>query len=156
MSTSVLYCTFFIGEQYYGIPVRDVQEVLQSQPMTRAPLAPPAVAGLMNLRGQIVTAVDVRRVLRAHGKEDLSEQMNLVIRHEGSEISLLVDRIGDVVTVEEEEVERPPETLQGMAREFIRGIYPQDEGLLLLVDVHRMLDDDSCLRAASATEEKTI
>lgn len=156
MSASVLYCTFFIGEQYYGIPVSDVQEVLQSQPMTRAPLAPAAVAGLMNLRGQIVTAVDVRRVLRAREKEDISEQMNLVIRHEGSEISLLVDRIGDVVTVEEEAVERPPETLQGMAREFIRGIYPQDEGLLLLVDVHRMLDDDSCLRAASANEEKTI
>lgn len=156
MSNTSLYCTFFIAGQFYGIPVRDVQEVLQSQPMTRAPLAPLAVAGLMNLRGQIVTAVDVRRVLRVGGKPDLSEQMNLVIRHEGSEVSLLVDRIGDVVTVDEDTIARPPETLQGTAREFIRGICPQEGGLLLLMDVHAMLDDDTCMRSVAVVEEKIL
>lgn len=152
MSEQNLYCTFFIGEQFYGIPVGDVQEVLQSQPLTRAPLAPVAVAGLMNLRGQIVTAVDVRRVLRSQAAAQTDDKMNLVIRHENTEISLLVDDIGDVVTVDESRVERPPETLQGMAREFIRGISAL-EGKLLLVDVHRMLDDDSCIRAAHVTEQ---
>lgn len=150
MSDNALYCTFFIGEQFYGIPVSDVQEVLQSQPLTRAPLAPVAIAGLMNLRGQIVTAIDVRRVLRSQAAEHSEEKMNLVIRHASTEVSLLVDQIGDVVTVDEGKVERPPETLQGMAREFIRGISALEGKLLLLVDVHRMLDDDSCVRAAAA------
>ncbi len=153
MNEKNLYCTFFIGDQYYGIPVGDVQEVLQSQPLTRAPLAPTAVAGLMNLRGQIVTAIDVRRVLRSRGGEHAEEKMNLVIRHAGAEVSLLVDRIGDVVTVDESRVERPPETLQGSAREFIRGICPQEGSLLLLMDVHAMLDDESCVRAAQAAEQ---
>ncbi|MGH8492540.1 MAG: chemotaxis protein CheW [Moraxellaceae bacterium] len=152
MSDSTLYCTFFIGEQFYGIPVGDVQEVLQSQPLTRAPLAPAAIAGLMNLRGQIVTAIDVRRVLRSQAADHAEEKMNLVIRHSSGEVSLLVDKIGDVVTVNEAAVERPPETLQGMAREFIRGISALEGKLLLLVDVHRMLDDDSCVRAGLATE----
>jgi len=142
-----LYCTFFIAEQFYGIPVQDVQEVLQAQLMTRAPLAPPAVAGLMNLRGQIVTAIDVRCVMRVREDAIDSERMNLVIRHEGAEVSLLVDRIGDVVTVDENTIESPPETLQGVAREFVRGICPMDGQLLLLVDVHRMMNDDACLRS---------
>ncbi|HEX6592159.1 MAG TPA: chemotaxis protein CheW [Moraxellaceae bacterium] len=152
MNQENLYCTFFIGDQFYGIPVADVQEVLQSQPLTRAPLAPVAVAGLMNLRGQIVTAVDVSRVLRSEAAQQTEEKMNLVIRHESSEVSLLVDRIGDVVPVNEEAVERPPETLQGVAREFIRGISALEGKLLLLVDVHRMLDDESCLRSVSVAE----
>lgn len=160
MSEQNLYCTFYIGDQFYGLPVADVQEVLQSQPLTRAPLAPLAVAGLMNLRGQIVTAVDVRRVLRSQAATpgtnqpvQAEDKMNLVIRHENTEISLLVDNIGDVVTVDETTVERPPETLQGMAREFIRGISALEGRLLLLVDVHRMLDDDSCIRVAHVTEQ---
>lgn len=148
MSDQGLYCTFYVGQQFYGIPVSDVQEVLLSQFLTRAPLAPPAVAGLMNLRGQIVTAIDVRKVFRINEDASLDDRMNVVIRHEGSEVSLLVDRIGDVVGVDEGNVERPPETLQGVAREFIRGIFPQDGKLLLLVDVHRMLNDDACMRAS--------
>ena len=152
MNQENLYCTFFIGDQFYGIPVADVQEVLQSQPLTRAPLAPAAVAGLMNLRGQIVTAVDVSRVLRSEAAQQTEDKMNLVIRHESSEVSLLVDSIGDVVPVDEEAVERPPETLQGVAREFIRGISALEGKLLLLVDVHRMLDDESCLRSVGVAE----
>lgn len=153
MSENKLYCTFFIGEQFYGVPVEDVQEVLQSQPLTRAPLAPAAVAGLMNLRGQIVTAVDVRSVLRSKAAAHVEDKMNIVIRHASSEVSLLVDSIGDVMTVDESRIERPPETLQGMAREFIRGISALEGRLLLLVDVHRMLDDDACVKVASVVEQ---
>lgn len=153
MSKEALYCTFYVGEQFYGMPVSDVQEVLQAQPLTRAPLAPPAVAGLMNLRGQIVTAVDVRRVMRMAVGASQEDSMNVVIRHDNSEVSLLVDRIGDVMTVDEEKVEQPPETLKGVAREFIRGIFPREDGLLLLIDVHRMLNDDACLRATAVSEQ---
>lgn len=153
MSENRLYCTFFIGEQFYGVPVEDVQEVLQSQPLTRAPLAPAAVAGLMNLRGQIVTAVDVRCVLRSKAAAHAEDKMNIVIRHASSEVSLLVDSIGDVMTVDESRIERPPETLQGMAREFIRGISALEGRLLLLVDVHRMLDDDACVKVAALEEQ---
>lgn len=152
MSDQSLYCTFYIGRQFYGIPVSDVQEVLQGQFLTRAPLAPPAVAGLMNLRGQIVTTIDVRRVMCVTNDAGPEEKMNLVIRHEGAEVSLLVDRIGDVVQVDGTRVEQPPETLQGVAREFIRGICQRDDGILLLIDADRMLSDESCTRSDDIRE----
>lgn len=152
MAEQRLFCTFHIGQQFYGIPVEDVQEVLQAQPLTGIPLAPPAVAGLMNLRGQIVTAIDVRRILRTRGAGAESDAMNVVVRHEGAEVSLMVDRIGDVVDAGNAQMERAPETLQGVAREFIRGIFPFEDNLLLLLDVHRMLEDELCTRAALALE----
>lgn len=147
MNEQRLFCTFYLGRQYYGIPVVDVQEVLLSQPLTQVPLAPLAVAGLMNLRGQIVTSVDVRRVLRVSDAEREQDPMNVVVRHEGAEVSLQVDNIGDVLDAAGLVLERPPETMQGVSREFLSGIYALDNQLLLVLDVHRMLEDEFCTRA---------
>jgi purine-binding chemotaxis protein CheW len=151
MAEECLYCTFFLGQQFYGIPVQDVQEVLLSQPLTGVPLAPPAVVGLMNLRGQIVTAVDARRMLRVTDPLPPDhEPMNLVVRHEGAEVSLLVDRIGDVIDVAGSVMERPPDTLQMSTRSFLAGIFALEQRLLLVLDVHRMLEDDYCTRLQAA------
>lgn len=152
MSEQRLYCTFYVGNQFYGIPVEDVQEVMLNQPLTGVPLAPNAVAGLMNLRGQIVTTVDVRRVMKVGSQLVEHEPMNVVVRHEGAEVSLLVDNIGDVLDVAGTILDRPPETLQGASREFLSGIYALDNCLLLVLDVHRMLEDESCTRAVLAND----
>lgn len=147
MTRSGLYATFHIDDAYYGLPIEDVQEVLFSQPLSQVPLAPEAIAGLLNLRGRIVTVIDLRRLL--HGAPARDEAMNMVIRSDDGEVSLLIDQIGDVRRIDEAAVESAPPTLQGPGRDFIRGVHPLPDGLLLLLDTRRMLDDDRCLQAAA-------
>lgn len=133
------YCTFFLDGYYFGIDVLRVQEVIRYQVMTRAPLAPATVRGLINLRGQIVTAVDLRRRLGLPDRADGSVPVNVVVHTDDGAVSLLVDEIGDVLTVPEAAFERPPDTLRGKTREVIRGAYKLDRRLLLILDTHELL-----------------
>src|SRR5579862_8853926 len=112
------FSTFLIDRLLFGVEVEKVQEVIRYQVMTRVPLAPPAVKGLINLRGQIVTAVDLRHRLGLPARATADLPMNVVIRHDGGAVSLLVDEIGDVLEVEEENFESPPDTLSHEAREL--------------------------------------
>ena len=137
------YCTFSVGELNLGIEVSKVQEVIRSQTTTRVPLAPDDVQGLMNLRGQIVTALDLHSRLGLPARETESRLMNVVVRSPEGPISLLVDEIGDVVEVDQERFESPPETLQGTHREFIRGALKLETGLLLLLDTSRVLSTEA-------------
>src|SRR5438034_5125162 len=105
------YCTFHVGGYYFGLDVLNVQEIIRYQAMTRVPLAPPVVQGLINLRGQIVTAIDLRRRLRLNERPAERLPMNIVLRTDDGPVSLLVDEIGDVLQVSEEVFECPPETL---------------------------------------------
>ena len=134
------YCTFFLDGHYFGIGVLEVQEVIRYQEMTRVPLAPAVVRGLINLRGQIVTAIDLRRRLELPDRLDGELPVNIVIRTDDGAVSLLVDEIGDVLQVTEEAFEPPPETLPGAARALIRGVYKLDDRLLLVLDLERLLD----------------
>jgi purine-binding chemotaxis protein CheW len=136
MSTTRQFCTFHLGTLYLGVEVLKVQEVIRHQPMTRVPLAPPTVRGLINLRGQIVLAVDLRRRLELPPAEPPRTEppMNVVVRDDDSAVSLLVDEIGDVVEVEDSRFEPPPETLQGVARELVAGVFPLKDRLLLILD----------------------
>ena len=127
--------TFSVNGHLFGVEVAVVQEVIRYQPMTRVPLAPAALAGLINLRGQVITAVDLRRRLGYPDRAAGELAMDVIVRTRGGLVSLLVDRIGDVVEVAEEAFEEPPETLQGIARELIRGAYKLDHALLLSLDV---------------------
>jgi purine-binding chemotaxis protein CheW len=133
------FCTFYVGGLYFGIGVREVQEVIRYQEMTRVPSAAPVVRGLINLRGQIVTAIDLRRRLGLPDRADSAETlpMNLVVRTDDGVVSLLVDEIGEVVEVDEDSFERPPPTLEGVARELVRGVYKQPGSLLLVLDTAR-------------------
>lgn len=138
--TSVVnYATFFIGEQYFGIDVLKVQEVLRSQQMTRVPLAPAVVRGLINLRGQIVTAIDVRRKLGLEPRTDGVGPMNVVVRSSEGAISLLVDEISDVVAVNAADFEPPPQNLDAEQRKLLEGLYKLDKQLLLILDTERLL-----------------
>jgi len=122
---------------YLGVDVLKVQEVIRCQPMTRVPTAPPVVRGLINLRGQIVTALDLRRRLELPATGAPAAPTNVVVRSADGAISLLVDDIGDVVEVTDAEFEPAPETLAGVARELIRGAYKLPERLLLILDVEK-------------------
>lgn len=121
-----------------GVEVQLVQEVIRQQAMTRVPGANGVVRGLMNLRGQIVTALDLQKRLGLNETHD-TPMMNVVIRTSGSPVSLLVHEIGDVLVVDGERFEPPPETLQGVHRDLIRGAYKLDDGLLLVLDTDAAL-----------------
>jgi purine-binding chemotaxis protein CheW len=137
MSQRRQLCTFFLENLFFGVEVEKVQEVIRYQEMTHIPLAPGVIAGLINLRGQIVTAIDLRRQLELPPRSGEQLPMNVVIRHEDGPISLLVDEIGDVVEVEEDSFENSPDTLEARRREFLRGVYKLKQNLLLLLDTEK-------------------
>lgn len=117
--------------------MRRVQEVIHFVQMTPVPLAPDVVSGLINLRGQIVTAIDLRRRLELEPLPDGSLPMNVIVRSEDGAVSLLVDEIGDVVEVEEESFETPPETLKGTVRTVILGVYKLKDRLMHVLDTEK-------------------
>ncbi len=141
------FCTFYLDDLLFGVPVLSVQEVMRSQEMTRVPLAHPVVKGLINLRGQIVMAVDLRERLGLQERSDHKPSMNVVVRTKDGAVSLLVDEIGDVVEVDEGTLEEPPETLEGIARDLIAGVFKLDGRLLIALDCDSTLNFDSQLVA---------
>jgi len=143
MAEEKQFCTFFLDGLFFGVGVQKVQEVIRFQEMTRVPQAPPVVGGLINLRGQIVTALDLRRRLELREREAGQRPMNVVVRTDDGVVSLLVDEIGDVVEVDQESFEPPPETLRGVARELVLGVYKLKDRLLLLLDTERVVNLDT-------------
>jgi purine-binding chemotaxis protein CheW len=131
------FSTFVVDRLLFGVEVEKVQEVIRYQEMTRVPLAPPVVKGLINLRGQIVTAIDLRRRLDLHERREGDLPMNVVVRHEDGAVSLLVDEIGDVLEAEEDTFEQPPETIDSKARELIRGVYKLSDRLMHILDTDK-------------------
>ena len=135
--TSGQLATFRLDGDLYGVEVEHVQEVLRSQGLTRVPLAPAAVAGLINLRGQVVTAIELRERLGRPPRPEGHDAVVIVVRLHGEAVSLLVDSIADVVDVDASDFEAPPDTLEGKGRDLIRGAYKLDGQLLLALDVHK-------------------
>lgn len=153
MSNAQQFCTFYVDRQFFGVPVQQVQEVIRYQEMTRVPLVPRVIRGLINLRGQIVVAIDLRRRLNSPERPENQLPMNVVVRTPDGALSLLVDEIGDVLEVQEETFERPPETLQGIARELVSGVHKLSGGLLLILDTEKAVnvaDTDALLAGAEA------
>jgi purine-binding chemotaxis protein CheW len=128
------YCTFFVGGLFFGVEVMKVQEVIRYQQLTSVPLAPPEIGGLINLRGQIVTAVRMRKRLGLPDREDDELPMNIVLTGSHGPVSLLVDEIGDVLEVQSEDFEAPPETIADEVRGLITGIFKLEDKLMLVLD----------------------
>jgi purine-binding chemotaxis protein CheW len=137
MAHTSQFCTFYLDKLLFGVELKTVQEVIRSLEVTKVPLAPGVVSGLINLRGQIVTAVDLRRRLELEPRAAGALAMNVVVRSEDGAVSLLVDEIGDVVEVEETTFERPPETLRGTVRTMITGVHKLNERLMLVLDTEK-------------------
>jgi len=135
MNGSQQYCTFYVAGRLFGVEVLNVQEVIRCQEITPVPLAPFTVQGLINLRGQIVPVIDLRRRLGLPERPAEEQPLNVVVRTEEGAVSWLVDEIGDVLETAQEAFERPPETLRADARKLIRGAYKLDGQLLLVLDI---------------------
>lgn len=134
-SSTRLLTTFVVDGLHLGVDALDVQEVLRHQPMTQVPLAPAEVSGLINLRGQVVTALDLRRRLRRPARPEGELPMNVVVRTDDGPVSLLVDEIGDVIEVPAEALESNPETVSDLERELVLGVHKLDGQLLMVLDV---------------------
>jgi len=132
-------CTFYLGGHFYGIDVVRVQEVIRYQDMTRVPLAPRDIRGLINLRGQIVTAVDMRRRLNLPERTGDDLPMNVVVRSDDGAASLLVDEIGDVMEVASASCDAVPQTVPQEARALLRGVFKLENRLLLELDIDRIM-----------------
>ncbi len=153
MGASRQFCTFFLDTRFFGVEVEKVQEVIRYQTITPVPLAPSVVRGLINLRGQIVTAVDLRRLLQVGDRLDERLPINIVIQTRQGIFSLLVDRIGDVLEVDEASFEHPPDTLDGIARELIRGAYKLQGRLLLVLNVEKLFSPEILNRDCGAANQ---
>ena len=142
------FCTFFINDFFFGIDVCHVQEVIRYQEMTCVPLAPPDICGLINLRGQIVTTIDLRCRLEMgeFSVKSISElepeqlPYNVVIRTDNEVVSLLVDDIGDILEFTLDNFEPPPATLKGKLRQVLQGAYKLKDKFLLILDTEKVLE----------------
>lgn len=135
------FVTMFLSGQMFGIPVLTVRDVLGPQKITRIPLAPPEVAGSLNLRGRIVTAIDVRMRLNLVKRDDVpdSKSMSVVVDINGELYALRVDSVGEVLSLPAVSFERNPPTLDPLWREYSTGIYRLEDKLLVILDVPRLL-----------------
>ncbi|MBW3085435.1 Chemotaxis protein CheW [Austwickia sp. TVS 96-490-7B] len=131
------YCTFRLGGHLFGVPVETVQEVLRQQDLTRVPLAPTAVSGLINLRGQIVITVDLRSRMGLPPRESNDAATNVVVRTADGATSLLVDEIGDVLEPDLDRFESPPETVPSRVRDLVMAVCKLDRDLMLVLDTDK-------------------
>lgn len=134
------FCTFYLDKYVFGVPVNDVQEVIRYQEVTQVPLAPAVIRGLINLRGQIVTAIDLRRRLGLSPQDPSYLPMNVVLQADDGTVSLLVDRVGDILEVEERDFAPSPDTLHGITRDLLKGVYKLKNNLLLVLDTEKVID----------------
>ena len=134
------YVTMMIADHLFGIPVLQVQDVLGHQRITRIPLAPPEVAGALNLRGRIVTAIDVRQRLHLASRPKDKPGMSIVVDLRGELYSLMVDSVGEVLSLSARDYERNPATLDPRWREVSTGIYRLNGQLMVVLDVPRLLN----------------
>lgn len=131
------FVTMSVAGQNFGVPVLQVQDVLNPQPITRIPLAPTGIAGALNLRGRIVTAIDVRARLGL--PLATGPCMSIVVEHKGELYSLLVDEVGDVMSLHHRDYESSPPTLDARWRDISQGVYRLDGALMLVMDVAKLL-----------------
>ena len=133
------YLTIVVDDQKFGIPVLQIQDVLREQKVTRIPLASPEVAGSLNLRRRIVTAIDVRRRLGVQPRKG-ARNMSVVVEYNQELYSLIIDRVGDVLKLDEGQVEKNPGTLEAKWRDISNGVCQLEDELLVIMDVPRLLD----------------
>lgn len=134
------FVTVYLNGQLLGIPVLAIHDVLSAQKITPVPLAPPSITGVLNLRGRIVTAVDLRTRLGLPARDKGEKSMSVVVEHAGEPYSLLIDNVGEVISVPMEKFERNPRTLDPKWQEVSSGVCRLDGQLLVILDVDRLLD----------------
>ena len=136
--------TMKIDKQLFGLPILSAQDIVETHTITQVPMAPSAVAGVMNLRGRIVTVINLRRII---GQEDnIASRMGVTVEHDGDLYTILVDAIGEVMSVASEDLEPVPTTLHSELKSLCKGIYRLETGLLALLDIDEILDAETILQ----------
>ncbi len=145
MSTpTVQLVTFQLGGETYGIDIMDVEGIVQVEEVRQIPHAPDYVEGIFNLRGEIIPVINLRK--RFHLRTiELSEEDKLlsgfvIVNVQKTHLAIMIDRVQRVVTVQQEAVQKPPQMMSGIGNEYIRGVVPQDEGYLIILNVNRIFD----------------
>jgi len=146
---STLYATFLVAGHYLGVDVLEMQEVLSAQRLTPVPLAPEVVEGLINLRGQIVPALDLRRVLKLAPSEPGQDRFSVVARSPHGLVSLQVDEIGDVMDLDAAGFQPPPDNVDPAIGGLLRGVYKLKDRLLLVLDTARATEIVPAAKAAA-------
>ena len=129
------YASFQVGDLLLGIDIRQVQEINRNLQITPVPHAPPAVRGVINLRGEVVTVIDLRTVLTLAPAEFSRTSRNVILKHEGEQIGILVDSVAEVITCQADEIDPLPENLGGPESVCFSGVYKSSQGLLVLLNV---------------------
>lgn len=147
-ATMTEYVTAKIGHELFGIPISRVQNVFLVERLTRVPMAPAHVAGILNLRGRILTAVDIRPKLGLPRRESTAQPMAIGIDYRGESYGLIIDEIGEVLKLPDSDCAPNPVNLDAGLARFAAGIYQLDSRLLVLLDVDRILQTDAELKVA--------
>jgi purine-binding chemotaxis protein CheW len=137
---TVEYVTALIGDQLFGLPIARVQDVFAPERLTLVPLAPPEIAGLLNLRGRIVTVIDMRRRLDLNGRGEDHRPMAIGVEHKGESYGLLIDEIGEVLKLPSASRVDNPVNLDVRLARVSSGVHRLDGRLLVVLDVERVLD----------------
>jgi purine-binding chemotaxis protein CheW len=134
------FVTVYVGEQLVGLPILSVQDVLNPLAYAHVPLSSPEIIGLINLRGRIVTAIDVRIKLGLPKLENLDKRRSVVVEHKGELYALYVDSVGDVMNVPESTHEQNPANLEGEWKDISTGVYRLNEKIMVILDITKLLD----------------
>jgi purine-binding chemotaxis protein CheW len=149
VSSTQQFCTFYLKDQFFGVPVQQVQEVIQWQDTTRVSLVPEVIRGLINLRGQIVMAIDLRRLLQMEERPPAMAPINMVIRTPEGPVSLLADSIGDVVEVDDKTFEDPPQNLEDKMRVLVTGVHKLEQGLMHVLNTEKVCESTCAQKCSS-------
>jgi purine-binding chemotaxis protein CheW len=133
-------CTFYIDDFFFGIDINHIQEVIRYQEMTEVPLSPEIISGLINMRGQIVTSINMRKRLGFAPLVGDQKPINIIVRTADEAFSLLVDAIGDVIDIPIDLFEPPPESLKGLIKEALQEVCQEKDKLLLILDINQVIN----------------
>lgn len=135
------FATFFVGDLLLGVDIRLVQEINRQLDITPVPNAPSHVRGVINLRGEVATVIDLRRVLGLPPAEETRDTRNLIVHSQEEAIGLLVDKISDILTLRPEDVASPPSNIKGIDSRYFRGVHNRGSQIVVLLDVEQVLSD---------------
>lgn len=137
------YATFYVGHMLLGIDIGVVQEINRHSGFTRVPHAPEYVRGVINLRGEVATVINLRTVLGLPNAESQRDSRNLIVHHRGESIGLVVDQISDILTIQDDDVTAPPSNVGGVDGRLMKGVYTLDSAIVVLLDIDQVLSDST-------------
>ncbi len=132
--------SFNIGDVLLGIDIALVKEICRPMGMTHIPHVAQCVRGVINLRGEVVTLLDLRQILCLSSKSDPDAQLNLIVQYHGEHVGLCVDHVSDILTLDPTKIEPAPTNIDGIDGRFFRGVYPLKEEIVLVLNLEQVLD----------------